>query len=175
MSTKTDEQLAGMKKHKSLTPVAKATRARARKSEGDATAAAGTKAGRSAAGKPGKKGGAAKKSGTQKVRSKPAGIPEEAPGDSAAERVEASGLGAESENAAGGYAHENGGDPIKPLTEAGKKRLVNKLLGLADSQATQGAFKITPADLIRLMQLHKEMNPQKNRKVTVQWIEDKPE
>ncbi len=69
----------------------------------------------------------------------------------------------------------NGGDPIKPLTEAGKKRLVNKLLGLADSQATQGAFKITPADLIRLMQLHKEMNPQKGRKVTVQWIEDKTE
>jgi hypothetical protein len=53
--------------------------------------------------------------------------------------------------------------------------LVNKLLGLAETQATQGGFKITPADLIRLMQLHKEMTPQRDRKVTVQWIEDKPE
>jgi hypothetical protein len=67
------------------------------------------------------------------------------------------------------------GIPVKALTEAGKKRLVNKLLGLADSQATQGGFKITSADLIRLMQLHREMNPQKDRKVTVQWIEDSPE
>lgn len=67
------------------------------------------------------------------------------------------------------------GAPVKPLTEAGKKRLVNRLLGLADAQATRGSFKITPADLIRLMQLHREMNPQKDRKVTVQWIEDKPE
>jgi len=64
---------------------------------------------------------------------------------------------------------------VKTLTEAGKKRLVNKLLGLAETQATQGSFKITPADLIRLMQLHKEMSPQKDRKVTVQWIEDTPE
>lgn len=70
---------------------------------------------------------------------------------------------------------EGSGTPVKPLTEAGKKRLVNRLLGLADAQATQGSFKITPADLIRLMQLHREMNPQKDRKVTVQWIEDKPE
>jgi hypothetical protein len=68
-----------------------------------------------------------------------------------------------------------GGDTVKPLTEAGKKRLVNKLLGLAETQATQGGFKITPADLIRLMQLHKEMTPQRDRKVTVQWVEDKPE
>lgn len=67
---------------------------------------------------------------------------------------------------------ENAG---KPLTETGKKRLVNRLLGLAETQATQGSFKITPADLIRLMQLHKEMNPQKDRKVIVQWIEDRPE
>jgi hypothetical protein len=67
------------------------------------------------------------------------------------------------------------GIPVKALTEAGKNRLVNKLLRLADSQATQGGFKITPADLIRLMQLHREMNPQKDRKVTVQWIEDSPE
>jgi hypothetical protein len=75
-----------------------------------------------------------------------------------------------------GAGNSNGtSTPVKTLSEAGKKRLVNKLLGLADSQATQGAFKITPADLIRLMQLHREMNPQKDRKVTVQWIEDKPE
>jgi|GEM_PF-2356681 len=67
------------------------------------------------------------------------------------------------------------GDTVKPLTEAGKKRLVNKLLGLADSQVSQGTFKLTPADLIRLMQLHREMNPQRDRKVTVQWVEDKSE
>lgn len=74
-----------------------------------------------------------------------------------------------------GSTEAGSSDQIKALTEAGKKRLVNKLLGLADTQATQGGYKITPADLIRLMQLHREMNPQKDRKVTVQWIEDEPE
>lgn len=74
-----------------------------------------------------------------------------------------------------GNSDAGSSDQIKALTEAGKKRLVNKLLGLADTQATQGGYKITPADLIRLMQLHREMNPQKDRKVTVQWIEDEPE
>ncbi len=64
---------------------------------------------------------------------------------------------------------------VKAHTEAGKKRLVNMLLGLAETQATEGGFKITPADLIRLMQLHKELNPQRDRKVTVQWIEDRTE
>ena len=147
--------------------------------------------------KAGTKAVADKKRGSQKP--KPAGIPEAAPEESKASEIETSGVetvGVETaaENAVSGDARDgdaaettpgndvNGagnpastGDPVRPLTEAGKKRLVNKLLGLADSQATQGAFKITPADLIRLMQLHREMNPQKNRKVTVQWIEDKAE
>ena len=75
-----------------------------------------------------------------------------------------------------GRGKSNGsGNPVKAHTEAGKKRLVNRLLGLAETQATEGSFKITPADLIRLMQLHKELNPQKDRKVTVQWVEDRPE
>jgi hypothetical protein len=78
-------------------------------------------------------------------------------------------------DATGGAKSTSASIAVKTLTEAGKKRLVNKLLGLADTQATSGGFKITPADLIRLMQLHREMNPQKDRKVTVQWIEDLPE
>jgi hypothetical protein len=67
----------------------------------------------------------------------------------------------------GAKSSNGSGNTVKAHTEAGKKRLVNRLLGLAETQATEGSFKITPADLIRLMQLHKELNPQKDRKVTV--------
>lgn len=192
MIAKTGKQLAGTKASRRRKPVTAATRTRAKKSEGAADAAAVAKTGKTAGQKSGTKRAPVKKSESQK--------PE--PVESAAEKQKsdaASGVETPEiesvEDAVDAGANENGSDgpdkagnrttgagnsngtsaPVKTLSEAGKKRLVNKLLGLADSQATQGAFKITPADLIRLMQLHREMNPQKDRKVTVQWIEDKPE
>ena len=99
---------------------------------------------------------------------------EESPLDFVAKQIEAAVLFEENEGA-DGKSSKGSGNVVKAHTEAGKKRLVNLLLGLAETQASEGGFKITPADLIRLMQLHKELNPQKDRKVTVQWIEDGPE
>ena len=99
---------------------------------------------------------------------------EEWPLELTAKQNEATALFEENEGA-DGKSSKGAGNAVKAHTEAGKKRLVNLLLGLAATQATEGGFKITPADLIRLMQLHKELNPQKDRKVTVQWIEDRPE
>jgi hypothetical protein len=61
------------------------------------------------------------------------------------------------------------------MTEAGQKRLVCKLLGKADTLAANNEFKLSAADLIRLIQLQKEMTPKQPRKVTVQWVEDKSE
>lgn len=201
MTAKTGKQLAGTKQSGRLKPVTEATKARAKKSKDAAAGAAGGKAGKTVGGKLGTKRASVKKSGSKKSQPKPMEIVAAEPESSAASSIDTSSgietaevettkyvvdAGADengsdgTDKAAGhgtsGPGSSNGnGEPVKSLTEAGKKRLVNKLLGLADSQATQGAFKITPADLIRLMQLHREMNPQKDRKVTVQWIEDKPE
>lgn len=167
MSIKTHEELGETSERESPTPAGKTTRVRSEKSENGATADVATKARRTTVEKAVKKSVAAKKSGSQTSRRKTAGIPEEAQEDAALSKGAI-------ENELNGDAAGSSGNAVKPLTEAGKKRLVNKLLGLADSQATLGAFKITPADLIRLMQLHREMYPQKGHKVTVQWIEDEP-
>jgi hypothetical protein len=56
-------------------------------------------------------------------------------------------------------------------TEAGQKRLVNKLLGKANTQT----FKLSAGDLIRLIQLQKELMENAPHKVTVQWVEDERE
>jgi hypothetical protein len=199
MIAKTGKQLAGTKRNGRRKPVTEATKTRAKKSADAAAAAAVTKAGRTVGQKTGAKKVSVKKSGSQKPTV--AEIATAEPENSATFSIDASsgtetpevesaknavdadvdeigsdGTDKAAGNGTNGAANSKGnGEPVKTLTEAGKKRLVNKLLGLADSQATQGAFKITPADLIRLMQLHREMNPQKDRKVTVQWIEDKPE
>jgi len=180
MTAKTGKQLAETKQNGRLKPVAEAKKTRVKRNEDNAAEVAGMKTGRGAAEKSGEKRAAAKKSASQRPQPEPAANLKENPEDSVSSGIEtAAKHGVEAgANDNGGDATDKAtgnGDAIKSLTEAGKKRLVNKLLGLADSQATQGAFKITPADLIRLMQLHREMNPQKDRKVTVQWIEDKPE
>jgi hypothetical protein len=198
MTAKTGKQLAGTKQNGRRKPVTKTTKTSARKSKEAADEAAVAKAGSTVSQKSGTRRVSVKESEGQKP--KPVKNAVAATENGAASSLEASSETEapeveSAENAVDAGANENGSDgvdksgsgtggsgsangssePVKPLTEAGKKRLVNKLLGLADSQATQGAFKITPADLIRLMQLHREMNPQKDRKVTVQWIEDKPE
>jgi hypothetical protein len=204
MIAKTGKQLAGTKRNGRRKPVAEATKTRTKKGAGAAAAAGVAKVGKTVGQKPGTKKVSVKKSGSRTPRPKPVestaaelennatpsidsstgietshGI-ETAEVQTAEIVVDAGANENESDSAdkaAGNSAASSSGngEQVKSLTEAGKKRLVNKLLGLADSQATQGAFKITPADLIRLMQLHREMHPQKDRKVTVQWIEDKPE
>jgi hypothetical protein len=183
MTAKTDKQLEGAKQSASRAPAAKQVAARARKSvdsnRGTATAEAAK-----VANEPDQKGNAADETPENEK-------PHAERIEESQQEVTASGTETANENEAietatittgestnksnGAKSSSSSGSPVKRLTEAGKKRLVNKLLGLAETQATQGSFKITPADLIRLMQLHKEMTPQRDRKVTVQWIEDKPE
>jgi hypothetical protein len=174
MAAKTDRQLEGVKKRANATPQAVAAKAETKRNSAGTRAATATKAVRTS-------------KQTRRNRTADGGTPvSESPQRRAASKadsmagfevnVTAQRTGNESLEKDGGASGSDGIDaPVKPLTEAGKKRLVNRLLGLADAQATRGSFKITPADLIRLMQLHREMNPQKDRKVTVQWIEDKPE
>jgi hypothetical protein len=185
MTAKTDKQLEGTKTRASLAPAAKKVAPRTRKSGDDTRGVASTKAAK-ISDKPDQKGCAAGKAPeNEKPRGGTTEGIEEDPQEVAASGTEtaneneaienAHSTGEESTSKSNGAKSSNGGTPVKPLTEAGKKRLVNKLLGLAETQATQGGFKITPADLIRLLQLHKEMTPQRDRKVTVQWIEDKPE
>lgn len=70
---------------------------------------------------------------------------------------------------AGGNGH--GGGPSL-MTEAGQKKLVCKLLDQADKLADKDSFKLSAADLIRLIQLQKEMTAKQPHKVTVQWVED---
>ena len=204
MIAKTGKQLAGTKRNGRRKPVAEATETRAKKSVGAAAAAGVAKVGKTVGQKPGTKKVSVKNSVSRKPQPKPVeSVAAELENNATPSIDTSTGIetthgiktaevqtaeivmdaGAnESEDDSADKTAGNGaasptvnGEPVKSLTEAGKKRLVNKLLGLADSQATQGAFKITPADLIRLMQLHREMHPQKDRKVTVQWIEDKPE
>ena len=62
-----------------------------------------------------------------------------------------------------------------PITEAGQRRLVSKLLGKADELAQSNKFKLSAGDLIRLIQLQKEFTAKTPRQLTVQWVEDKSE
>jgi hypothetical protein len=186
MTANTDEQLEGTKKRASLAPAAKKPKARASKSAGKTRGVAAAKAAK-VLGQRGQKRNATDK--TPENEKSHAGTTERMEDNTQEAAVggtettnenevieKAISSGDESASKNNGIKNSTaGGDAVKRLTEAGKKRLVNKLLGLAETQATQGGFKITPADLIRLMQLHKEMTPQRDRKVTVQWIEDKPE
>jgi hypothetical protein len=185
MTANTNKQLEGAKKRASVAPAAKKRKTAAKKSAGSTRGSAAARAAKVSS-QPSRKRIATDE--TPKNEKSHVGAVEQM--DESPREVTASGTETTSGGEAIGEEHgtdestskssgakssTGGGDPVKPLTEAGKKRLVNKLLGLAETQATQGGFKITPADLIRLMQLHKEMTPQRDRKVTVQWIEDKPE
>lgn len=67
------------------------------------------------------------------------------------------------------------GTGVNLMTEAGQKKLVNKLLSKADALAEKEAFKLNAADLIRLIQLQKDLTAKPPHKVTVQWVEDEGE
>ncbi len=164
MRAATDTELGGAKKTASVTAEAKPKRAAARKSAAETQDAAATKAGMTENQMVPEGDGMSQESVESEVV---ATVNDET---NAAEHD-----GSDNSTQKRGGAKKTSGTAVKALTEAGKKRLVNKLLGLAEAQATLGSFKITPADLIRLMQLHKEMTPQRERKVTVQWIEDRAE
>ncbi len=60
------------------------------------------------------------------------------------------------------------------MTEAAQRELVNKMLGRGSEMAGSRDFKMSAADLIRLIQFQKEMTA-KPHKVTVQWVEDERE
>ena len=160
MKAATDTKLGGAKKRTSVAPDAQPKRAAAKKTETNGTAASEVEV-----------------TATRKVSEgevmPQASAENEAvaalPDETSAPTLESDTDGAPKRKA----RKKASSAAVKALTEAGKKRLVNRLLALADLQATEGGFKITPADLIRLMQLHKELTPQKDRKVTVQWVEDR--
>src|ERR1035437_3000952 len=185
MSATTDIQRGGAKKKASLTPRARTTKQKAEQSGATGRGSAAVKAIRRTSLTVTKQSAASKNASTRVARTTATKSREEWLQDETTnaaktatqieEKVRAVETGEDVSDIKVGMSGNGCAKAGKPLTEAGKKRLVNRLLGLAETQATQGSFKITPADLIRLMQLHKEMNPQKDRKVTVQWIEDKPE
>ena len=60
-------------------------------------------------------------------------------------------------------------------TEARQRRLVSKLLGKANKLAESKEFKLSAGDLIRLIQLQKDLTPKTPHKVTVQWVGDESE
>ena len=66
-------------------------------------------------------------------------------------------------------------EKIKPLTIAGQRRLVNRLLGAADQAAKLGKIKLTTGDVIRLMQVNNDLTATQPRKLTVEWVEDEDE
>jgi len=77
------------------------------------------------------------------------------------------------ESEVGNDTKNKGGGPAT-MTEAAQRQLVNRLLGRANEMAGSKDFKLSAADLIRLIQFQKEMTA-KPRKVTVQWVEDEKE
>ncbi len=81
---------------------------------------------------------------------------------------------AEADRAKGrGHGGDGSGDDARDnlRTEAGQRKLVDKLLGKANAQT----FKLSAGDLIRLIQLQKELMVNAPRNVTVQWVEDERE
>jgi len=72
-----------------------------------------------------------------------------------------------------GHGGDGSGDDARDnlRTEAGQRKLVDKLLGKANAQT----FKLSAGDLIRLIQLQKELMVNAPRTVTVQWVEDERE
>ena len=185
MTANTDKQLEGAKKKSSVAPAEKKAKTAAEKSAGSTRKAVAARAANISSQPSRKRIAADETPKNEKSHARAIEDTDESLREAAASGTETTcgnegigeehGTGESTTNSSGAKNSAGGGNPVKALTEAGKKRLVNKLLGLAETQATQGGFKITPADLIRLMQLHKEMTPQRERKVTVQWIEDKPE
>lgn len=59
------------------------------------------------------------------------------------------------------------------ITEAGKRRLIQGLIArLSDRmESPEDGMKASLSDLIRLLQLERELTPERPRKITVEWVE----
>ena len=58
-----------------------------------------------------------------------------------------------------------------PSEKRSKSALVNKLLDAAERKVTADDVKASIGDVIRLLQLQKELEQEEPREITVQWIE----
>jgi hypothetical protein len=103
--------------------------------------------------------------------------PEKAPGAAEGKRDTAPGRTASVE----GRASESTGAKQTParkplrLTESGKRKLVTTLIAKIGTEVEAGKGKASLADLIRLLQLEKELTPPRPKKITVQWVPPKKE
>jgi hypothetical protein len=52
-----------------------------------------------------------------------------------------------------------------------RTELVAALLALAQSNLESGDFKVSVADVIRLLQMQRELEEERPREITVQWVE----
>lgn len=77
-----------------------------------------------------------------------------------------------------------GGHEGLPADDSGEEHadrerhsLVEKLIGRIGGQleSTEAPTKASVTDLIRLMQLEREMNPRQAQKFVVEWVDPKPE
>ena len=59
----------------------------------------------------------------------------------------------------------------KPTRSSSKSSLVKKLLNAAERKVTADDVKSTISDVIRLLQLQKELELEEPREIKVQWIE----
>lgn len=75
----------------------------------------------------------------------------------------------------GGY--ERWGAEDDEEAEGGRTTLVEKLISKIGNQLESGESpaKASVADLIRLMQWERELNPRQAKKFVVEWIDPKPE
>ena len=59
----------------------------------------------------------------------------------------------------------------KPRTSRSKSLLVKKLLKAAERKVTADDVKATISDVIRLLQLQKELELEEPREIKIQWVE----
>ena len=72
---------------------------------------------------------------------------------------------------------DNTTDPVSPVRVTRKRRskseLVRKLLDAAERKVTADDVKASIGDVIRLLQLQKELEYEEPREIKIQWIERK--
>jgi hypothetical protein len=77
----------------------------------------------------------------------------------------------------GGYEEFAAGNSGEEHADKERHSLVEKLIGRIGGQleSTEAPSKASVTDLIRLMQLEREMNPRQAQKFVVEWVDPKPE
>jgi hypothetical protein len=77
----------------------------------------------------------------------------------------------------GGYEELAAGDDGEEHADMERHSLIEKLIGRIGAQleSTEAPSKASVTDLIRLMQLEREMNPRQARRFVVEWVDPKPE